>query len=164
MNNLVSAGTAASARAFTVNPRVRVRDLIKELRAQYKRASEVELAKRLVDVLEDDHDALLMAAQFIVHVVKGEAARSRRRAGGASHHAEHRVAVKTQAAKLAERVKATLVLDMMIDGTALRFHTGASIARLGAGFIRLAEHVPADAYVGECVTEAEAASLMGAAV
>jgi hypothetical protein len=114
MNSLVSVGTAASARASTANPRVGVRELIKELRAQHKRASEVELAKRLVDVLEDDHDALLLAAQFIVHVVKGEAARSRRRANGASH-AEHCVAVKAQAVKLAEKVKATLVLDNRRD-------------------------------------------------
>jgi hypothetical protein len=159
MNNLIS-GTAASARVSTINPRDGVRDLIKELRAQYKRASEVELAKRLVDVLEEDHDALLIAAQFIVHVITGEAAaRSRRRASGASH-AEHRVEVKAQAAKLAARVKETVLLDLIMpNGIAMRYCSGTQMADFGKAYEKIAERVGA-AMVGEIMCEAEVRALL----
>ena len=53
---------------------------------------------------------------------------------------------------------------MLIGGKALRFLTGAEVGRLGAGFSKLAERVPADALVGEIVTEAEACALLGSAL
>jgi hypothetical protein len=74
--------------------------------------------------------------------------------------AERQVAEHAAVERLVTRVKAA-VLDMEIGGKKLRFHTGAEVAHLGAGFIKLAERAPADCLVGEIVTQAEVAALLG---
>jgi hypothetical protein len=139
--------------------------LVADLRRQHgKHASHV-----LSELLLEDAALARAVAAFVVETLGRDgrgftAAAPRRRAmPSARERAEHAVAEKAAVEKLVNRVKAT-VLDMEIGGTKLRFLTGAEVARLGAGFTKLAERVPADALVGEIVTEAEAAALMRAAV
>jgi hypothetical protein len=131
--------------------------LVASLRKEHgKRASAA-----LYDLLLEDEAVARAVAAFVVE--KLAAAPRRRARTTARARADHVVIEKAAVGKLVEKVKAT-VLDMEIGGRKLRFLTGAEVGRLGAGFAKLAEIVPADAYVGEVVTEAQAAELiMGAA-
>jgi hypothetical protein len=52
------------------------------------------------------------------------------------------------------------VLGMTIGGKVLRDMTGAEVARLGAGFTRLASRVPPGARVGDCLSESQVAALI----
>jgi hypothetical protein len=70
-------------------------------------------------------------------------------------------AEKAAVAVAVEQVKAIAVLDLIMpNGQRLLFCTGSDVAQWGAGFAKLAERVPSDAYVGECVTESDAAALL----
>jgi hypothetical protein len=130
--------------------------LVADLRREHgKRASAA-----LYDLLLEDEAVARAVAAFVVE--KLAAAPRRRARTTARARAEHRAQEAVQVEKLVSRVKAA-VLDMEIGGKKLRFHTGAEVAHLGAGFVKLAERVPADCLVGEIVTEIEAAQLLAVA-
>jgi hypothetical protein len=145
---------------------VDVCEVVEELRRQSPRAGADRIAALLAERIEEDHHLLISASRFIAEKVLAAAVTARQRRQQAiptpRQRAERRVAEKAEVAKLAAKVREIAVLDMVINGTQLRFMTGTEVARLGAGFTKLAERVPADAYVGECVTEAEAMELLRA--
>jgi hypothetical protein len=140
-----------------------VMQVIGSLRRQNPRIGEDRLAELLADELLDDRELLLDAGRHLVR----KALVSARPKSVAKVVAVRRQRIARQEAEeatvkaIVAKVKAALVLDMEIGGKRLRFHTGAEVARLGAGFVKLAKRVPADCLVGEIVTEAEAAALMG---
>jgi hypothetical protein len=136
--------------------------IVADLRSRHKHAGNARVGELLFELLLEDEALTRAVAAFVVEKLAAAAPR-RRVMPSAKERVERVAAEKVAVEKLVSRVKAT-VLDMLISGKALRFHTGAEVARLGAGFVKLAERVPADAYVGECVTEAEAVELMRAAV
>jgi hypothetical protein len=149
-------------------PRADVHEVVQELRRLNPRMGEERLAEALAERIEEDRRLLLDASRVLVRqaLTTETIVRRRRRQDGRTpeERSQRRIAAKAEVKKLVEKVREVAVLDMVVDGKALRFLTGAEVARLGAGFSKLAERVPADALVGEIVTEAEAAELMQAAV
>ncbi len=141
--------------------RVDVREMIRDLHRRHPRMGVDGLADKVCDLLEEDRHLLLDAARALVRQIVSEVdGRERQRhAASAPVRAEREAANRAAVQKAIVQVKA-LVLDTVIAGKALRFHTGAEVALLGAGFVKLAERVPADCLVGEIVTESEAAALL----
>jgi hypothetical protein len=140
---------------------VDVRKVIEDLHRRYPRTGTEKLAGMLAERIEEDRHLLLDAARSLVRqVLVGTEGRERqRRASSAPVRAKREASNQVAVRQLVGKVK-TAVLDMVIGNKQLRFLTGSEVARLGAGFVKLAERVPADAYVGEVVTEAEAAELL----
>ena len=130
--------------------------LVADLRRQHGK----QASNALFELLLEDEALMRAVAAFVVE--KLAAAPRRRVMPSRKARSEHRAQEAVQVEKLVSRVKAA-VLDMEIGGKKLRFHTGAEVAHLGAGFVKLAERVPADCLVGEIVTEIEAAQLLAVA-
>ena len=139
-----------------------VPEIIEGLHRRNPSADRDRLAQLLVDKLLGDRDLMFEASRILVErVLQMAQARLRRAAAQPDRRrrAERRSEEKAEVQQLAAKVRGA-VLDMLIDGKALRFHTGAEVARLGAGFVKLAERVPADCLVGEILCERQAQELM----
>jgi hypothetical protein len=157
---------ALAAVQAVLPPRHRNCDVMKviaDLKKRNPRVGEAHLVELVADEIYDDRDLLLDASRYLVRKAlvskpKSAAKVTAIRRQRVAHQEAEKVAVE----KLVEKVKVA-VLDMEIGGKKLRFLTGAEVGRLGTGFAKLAEIVPADAYVGEVVTETQAAALMAGA-
>jgi hypothetical protein len=146
----------------TSRPRHRRPPDIGALVADLRRQHGKQANNALFQLLLEDEAVARALADFVCEKLVA-APRRRRVMPSAKERAEHRAQDAVQVEKLVSRVKAA-VLDMEIGGKKLRFHTGAEVAHLGAGFVKLAERVPSDCLVGEILTEHEAAALMRSAV
>jgi hypothetical protein len=113
---------------------------------------------------------VLQTCRFAVEKI-GNAIEARQRrqqaAPSGRERAARKVTEQAAVAEIVEQVKAT-VLDlpsMLVNGEQkkLRFVTGGELAQLGTAYRRLAAAIPPDAMLGECLTEAEAAELLGSA-
>jgi hypothetical protein len=174
MNNLVPAGTAARGRRpASIDPqtvRERVRDLVKELHARHRRAGEDELAARLVERLEEDSEALQIAARFVVCVVLNEAKPRRRRLTGETSQADRRTEVKTQARAIAAKAREVILLNSMVtlatgEQKQLRYMTKDELTRLGGLYIHLAARLETpNELCEERWTEGEVKALLQAVV
>jgi hypothetical protein len=168
-NNLHAVASFPARRTAPQSPptwsdgRDAIRAAVKELCKRYPKAvaDEHRIGQLLAERLGADDDLLQAAAVVLAHdSLTADQARQHQRQSGVGHK-ERKAVMETTAKKLATKARTQAVLDMVVNGRALRFMTGGEVGRLGAGFSKLAERVPADAYVGEVVTEAEAAALMG---
>jgi hypothetical protein len=138
---------------------VDVREVIAELHRQRPRAGTDQLTEALAERLEEDRALLLDGCRVLLATIEPQ---RRRATTSPRERAARQVAERMEVTKIAAKVREIAVLDTIIDGKALRFHTGAEVARLGAGFARIAERVPADCLVGEILTSVEAEKLMSA--
>jgi hypothetical protein len=170
-NNVHAVATFPARRSSPQTPptwgdcRDAIRAVVKELIKRLPKADERRVGQLLAERIAADEDILEAAALFLAHdALTAEQVRKSRTAPTAKARARRRTVAAKAVADNVTKVKAALILDMQINGKALRFLTVAEVGRLGAGFTKLAERVPADAYVGECVTETEAAQLMGGLV
>jgi hypothetical protein len=171
MNNLATIVPVRSKQSVPIElqaVRERVRDLVEELRARYRRASKSELATRLVQRFEADDEALQIVAQFVVGVVLNESEVLRRRLANESPPGERtrrREQTQATAKMLAQKVREHIWLDMTVTlltgkQKALRFCLGSEVAELGAAYGRIAERVGADCLVGEVLFERDVAELL----
>jgi hypothetical protein len=151
-------------------PPADLRSVVEDLRRRHRRADEDELSQFLMTAVSEGDDLLLEVCRFAVgRTLMAIAAQQRRQqaAPNTRQRAERKIAETKAVAEIVERVKAT-VLDlpvMLINGETkkLRFTTGAELAGLGSAYTRLAAAIPPDAMLGECLTESEAAELLGSA-
>jgi hypothetical protein len=111
---------------------------------------------------------VLQTCRFAVEKI-GNAIEARQRrqqaAPSGRERAARKVTEQAAVAEIVEQVKAT-VLDlpsMLGNGEQKRFVTGGELAQLGTAYTRLAAAIPPGAMLGECLTEAEAAELLGSA-
>jgi DNA polymerase II large subunit len=147
-----------------------LRGTVEELRRRNRRADEGRLAECLVTVLSEDADLLLEASRFIIEKISAAIDAQQRRQQAAPNtrqRAERKVTEQAAVAEIVEKVRLA-VLDMtvmLVNGEMkkLRFVTGAELAGLGAAYTKLAAAIPPDAMLGECLTESEAAELLGSA-
>ena len=157
-------GLAVVARdtAHATRRHVDIREVVAELRRLHPRAGEDWLVEMLVERLEEDRHLLVDAGRYLVQRMLAAAethVRQSRAAPSPELRAERQAIEKAAVTALAAKVRGS-VLDMIIGEKALRDMTGQEVAKLGAGFTRLASRIPAGARVGDCVNEAQAAALI----
>jgi hypothetical protein len=144
-----------------------IRTVVEDLRARHRRADNERLADMLVEILDEDHDLLRVAASFIVEKVAALIAtreRQQRAAPSPRERVERQVVEKIAVTTLAAKVKERVLLDTMVtllsgEQKARRFCLGRELAELGTAYGRIAERV-GDAMVGEVLIESEVRALM----
>jgi hypothetical protein len=153
---------ASLAVVSTSRPRHRHAPDVGALVADLRRQHGKQASNALFEMLSEDE---ALARAIAVFVVEKLAAPRRRVMPSAKERAEHRVAVKAQAAKLATRVKERILLDQEVvllsgEGKALRFTTGAELTALGGAYLKLGERVGPTNMTGEVMVEAEIRALL----
>jgi hypothetical protein len=137
--------------------------IVADLRRQHGK----QASRALFELLSEDEALARAVAAFVVEKLAAPAPR-RRVMPSAKERAEHQVAEKVAVRKIAEKVKETVLLDMMVtllDGTqkALRFCLGRELEQLGAAYSRIAAQLGSDEMVGERFVEKDLRLLIVAA-
>jgi hypothetical protein len=133
-----------------------VRAAVESLRRRHKAADNARIAELLLEMVDGDPALLCAAVRFVVDRI---AVRARPTMHERVARQQARTAEKAQVKVLVAQARGA-VLDMIIDGRALRDLTGAEVGRLGAGFARIASRVPPGALVGAVLTESQVAALI----
>lgn len=152
---MVTPTSARQARppAYTLDPRL----LVNTIQREHHAKDEEKIVELVANYLRDHTELLTILARGLVRsALIAQRQSTRRRVDRQRDCAE--------VAAIAERIKATIVLDMPCpNGKRLRLCTGAECAAFGRTFGKIAQHVGADELVGEVLIEAEARQLLEAA-
>jgi hypothetical protein len=133
-----------------------VRALVRKWRTQ--RIPDDQVTERLAESAADHPGLLHAVCAFVVGAIAADDARAAHLRRAATPKA--RATRKAEARRAAKDVVAKLLDMIMPNGKALRFCTGCEMEAFGEGFLRIAAAVPADAMVGEVLTEAETRALL----